>query len=158
MATSGSTFFELRWSHRPIFVVRSNRSLRPCLIGASSPKITPHLVWGLVGALTVPPLAPLPLPARPRSPPPPLALPFRCAQPSPALRLPTCTAHIPRVPPTSCTPRPGPHTVVLAAVTWRRRRRDDHDRTIAMASSWPRAHLALARPPCTPLALVTVMQ
>ena len=34
-ATSGSTYFELRRSHRPISVVDSNRSLRLCLLRAS---------------------------------------------------------------------------------------------------------------------------
>jgi hypothetical protein len=102
-------FFELRWSHRPIFVVRSNRSLRPCLVGASSPKIAPCLDCASTRPLattTAHHHCPHALAhhrhhlhclSDAHGPPPPSGL-----------RLPTCMAHITRITPTSCAPHPCP--------------------------------------------------
>ena len=149
--TSGSTFFELRWSHIPIFVVDSNRSLRPCLAGALSPKIMLRLLWGLVGASTVPPLALARQRHRPQSPGttparPPLARHARTPHHAPSRRArrtcrsPSLTTATTRIAfPTRAPPLPpdvyGPHARHARTVTWLRRRRDDRDRPIATAPS-----------------------
>jgi hypothetical protein len=150
--TSGSTFSN---SERPITTYNENGSVRPHLAGASitqndaAPHLGPRRGLDHASTCSYSPL-PLPLPAI-ASTPPSLAtatihIPFPMCTALPTLRLPTC-AHIPLDPhhahfmctPHLCLPhprpRPGPHTVALATVTWQRRRHDDHDRTIAMASS-----------------------
>jgi hypothetical protein len=138
-------------SERSITTYNENGSVRPHLAGASItqndavPRLGPRR--GLDRASTCPCLPlPLPLPAIAGTPPSlataTIRIPFPMRTALPALRLPTC-AHIhldPRHAHFVCTPHlhlpcPGPHTVALATVTWQRRRRDDHDRTIAMASS-----------------------
>ncbi|KAF8447267.1 hypothetical protein L210DRAFT_3641225 [Boletus edulis BED1] len=138
----------------------------PCLAGASSPKTTLCLVWGLVGASTVPPLALAchrhrpQLPARPR-----LARRARtlsrasrrarhaCRSPS----LATATARI-AAPhrPTSCAPRPCPCPVLARTSSHSQKRCGDNDDVTIVTARSPRrrrdhspACAPSTRPTCT---------
>jgi hypothetical protein len=131
--TSGSTFFALRETYyylqqKWVCETTPRRSL-------ASPKMMPRLVWGLVGASTVPPLArtrhchchchchrPQSPARRPRSPLPPFTSPFRRARPSP----PSGSRRVPTYPWTHVTPTScAHHTCACPALT------------LALTPPWP---------------------
>jgi hypothetical protein len=151
LVSSQEALFSNSERPRPITTYNENGSEKPHLAGASItqndavPRLGPHR--GLDRAPTFPYSPPPPPPPAIASTPPLLAtttihILFLTHTALPALRLPT-HAHIPLDPRHAhfvCTPHlhlphPGPHTVALATVTWQQRRCDNHDRTIAMASS-----------------------